>query len=81
MSVRLFAYTVAFAGFTVAATSARTVRLDSIDPLMLAILVTLAAVTQRMPVFLFRLPDEYYAYCVKAGAFNMATAKKSKAKK
>ena len=54
MSVRLFAYTVAFAGFVAAATSARTVHFDSIDPLMLAILVGLAAVTQRMPVVLFR---------------------------
>ena len=32
----------------------RELRFDGIDPLMLAILVTLAAVTQRMPVFLFR---------------------------
>jgi putative nucleotidyltransferase with HDIG domain len=54
MSVRLFAYTVAFAGFTVAATSARTISFEGIDPLMLGILVTLAAVTQRMPVVLFR---------------------------
>jgi HD-GYP domain-containing protein (c-di-GMP phosphodiesterase class II) len=34
--------------------SAPRIRLESIDPLMLAILVALAAVTQRMPVFLFR---------------------------
>jgi len=54
MSVRLFAYTVAFAGFTAAATSARSITFDSVDPLMLAILVALAAVTQRMPVVLFR---------------------------
>jgi len=32
----------------------QTIHLDQIDPLMLAILVALAAVTQRMPVFLFR---------------------------
>ena len=32
----------------------RDLRFEAIDPLMLAILVTLAAVTQRMPVFLFR---------------------------
>ncbi|HKC84273.1 MAG TPA: HD domain-containing phosphohydrolase [bacterium] len=34
--------------------AARELRLEQIDPLMLAILVALAAVTQRMPVFLFR---------------------------
>jgi hypothetical protein len=34
--------------------SARGIELSSIDPVMLAILVALAAVTQRMPVFLFR---------------------------
>jgi hypothetical protein len=54
MSVRLFAYTVAFAGFVSSAIAARTLRFDGIDPLMLGILVTLAAVTQRMPVVLFR---------------------------
>ncbi|MDQ2951988.1 MAG: hypothetical protein M3R54_06965, partial [Chloroflexota bacterium] len=32
----------------------RELRFEAIDPLMLAILVTLAAVTQRMPVLLFR---------------------------
>jgi hypothetical protein len=32
----------------------QTLRLSQVDPLMLAILVAMAAVTQRMPVFLFR---------------------------
>jgi putative nucleotidyltransferase with HDIG domain len=54
VSVRLFAYTVAFIGFAVTATAARTVSFEGVDPLMLGILVTLAAVTQRMPVVLFR---------------------------
>ena len=34
--------------------SLRTLRLDPVDPLMLALLVALASATQRMPVFLFR---------------------------
>ena len=54
MSVRLYAYSVAVIGLVVSATAVRSLHLDGIDPLMLAILVTLAAVTQRMPVFLFR---------------------------
>ena len=54
MSVRPYAYTVALVGLVVSASSLRDLRVDSIDPLMLAILLGLAAVTQRMPVFLFR---------------------------
>jgi hypothetical protein len=42
------------AGLLSLAVSASSVRLGSIDPLMLAILVLLAAVTQRLPVVLFR---------------------------
>ncbi len=54
MSVRLYAYTVALVGLIVSASTLRGIRFEAIDPLMLAILVTLAAVTQRMPVLLFR---------------------------
>jgi hypothetical protein len=54
MNVRLFAYSVAFMGAAATLSSARDTDLGRVDPLMLAILVALAAVTQRMPVFLFR---------------------------
>src|SRR6185503_14358556 len=54
MTVRLYAYSVGFMALVVTAAAARTVDLTKIDPLMLAILVAMAAVTQRMPVFLFR---------------------------
>ena len=54
MSVRLYAYTVAFIGVIVSAAAVRDFHPGGIDPLMLAILIALAAVTQRMPVFLFR---------------------------
>src|SRR3954468_2235444 len=54
MSVRLFAYSVGFIGLVASIASFRTIDLSSVDPLMLAILVAMAAVTQRMPVFLFR---------------------------
>ena len=54
MGVRLFVLSVAGAGAAVVAQAARGVRLEGVDLLMLAILVGLAAVTQRMPVFLFR---------------------------
>jgi len=52
--VRLYVLGAAFAGLVSASESLRTLRLDAIDPLMLAILLGLAALTQRMPVFLFR---------------------------
>ena len=54
MGVRLFVLTVAALGVVVVAQAARSVSFAGVDPLMLAILVGLAAVTQRMPVFLFR---------------------------
>ena len=54
VSVRLYAYTVAFIGVIVSAAAVRDFHPGGIDPLMLAILIALAAVTQRMPVFLFR---------------------------
>ncbi|MDQ2951264.1 MAG: hypothetical protein M3R54_03265, partial [Chloroflexota bacterium] len=44
----------ALVGLIVSASTLRGIRFEAIDPLMLAILVTLAAVTQRMPVLLFR---------------------------
>ncbi|HEU5286780.1 MAG TPA: hypothetical protein VFV20_00110, partial [Candidatus Limnocylindria bacterium] len=54
MNVRSYVLIVAALGAVSVAQAARTVRLEGVDLLMLAILVTLAAVTQRMPVFLFR---------------------------
>src|SRR5256885_6396741 len=54
MNVRLFAYTVGFLAVVVSVASFRTTDFAAVDPLMLLILVALAAVTQRMPVFLFR---------------------------
>jgi len=52
--VNLYVLAVAATGGLVLAQALRMARLDSIDPLMLAILIAMAAVTQRMPVFLFR---------------------------
>ena len=52
--VNAFVLAVAATGGLVLAQALRMARLDSIDPLMLAILIAMAAVTQRMPVFLFR---------------------------
>ena len=50
----LYVATVAAVGAVCVAQAARSARLEGVDVLMLAILVGLAAVTQRMPVFLFR---------------------------
>ena len=50
----LYATTVALVGAVCVAQAARSASLDGVDLLMLAILLGLAAVTQRMPVFLFR---------------------------
>ncbi len=52
--LRLYVMTVAAVGTTCLVASIEGIRIDGIDPLMLVVLVTLAAVTQRMPVFLFR---------------------------
>jgi hypothetical protein len=52
--VRQYVLVVAALGALSVAGGTRGLRLDGIDPLMLAILLGLAAVTQRMPVFLFR---------------------------
>src|SRR5205823_4647928 len=46
--------TVALVGLVCVAQAARTASFGAVDPLMFVILVLLAAVTQRMPVFLFR---------------------------
>ena len=54
MKLGQYVLAVATLGAIAVAAGARTVRLESIDPLMLAILVTLAVVTQRLPVFLVR---------------------------
>ena len=54
MNLRLYVASVATLGVIVVAQATRSTRLEGIDPLMLAILVALAAVTQRLPVFLFR---------------------------
>ena len=52
--VRTYVLIVAALGAASVAGAAQTLQLSHVDPLMLAILVALAAVTQRMPVFLFR---------------------------
>ncbi|TMB75242.1 MAG: HD-GYP domain-containing protein [Chloroflexi bacterium] len=52
--VQLYVLTVAAVGLVSVAQAFRTLSFDGIDPLMLAILLGLAALTQRLPVFLFR---------------------------
>jgi HD-GYP domain-containing protein (c-di-GMP phosphodiesterase class II) len=52
--LRLYVLSVAGVGTACLLASAKGVRIDGVDPLMLAILIGLAAVTQRMPIFLFR---------------------------
>ncbi len=54
MRVGQYVLIVAALGAISVAAGFRTVQLSSVDPLMLGILVLLAAVTQRMPVVLFR---------------------------
>jgi HD-GYP domain-containing protein (c-di-GMP phosphodiesterase class II) len=49
-----FVLTVATLGALAVVQAIRTAELSAVDPLMLAVLVVLAAATQRMPVFLFR---------------------------
>jgi hypothetical protein len=53
-SLRAYVFIVATLGVVTVLTSLRGLRPEGVDPLMIAILITLAAVTQRMPVFLFR---------------------------
>jgi putative nucleotidyltransferase with HDIG domain len=52
--VQLYVLTVAAVGVVSLAQAARAMTFEPIDPLMLALLLGLAALTQRMPVFLFR---------------------------
>src|SRR5688500_6310183 len=52
--LRFYVLFVAALGAAALAQSLRTVSFDRVDPLMLAILIGLAAAAQRMPVFLFR---------------------------
>ena len=54
MRVGQYVLIVAALGAIAVAAAFRTVQLSAVDPLMLGILVLLAAVTQRMPVVLFR---------------------------
>jgi HD-GYP domain-containing protein (c-di-GMP phosphodiesterase class II) len=54
MTLGRYVLAVATLGAAAVAMSFQTIRIDGLDPLMLAILIGLAAVTQRMPVFLFR---------------------------
>ncbi len=53
-ALRMYVLFVAALGAAAVAQSLRTLQLGGVDPLMLAILVGLAAAAQRMPVFLFR---------------------------
>ena len=53
-ATRTYVLTVALVGLVCVAQAARTASFGAVDPLMFVILVLLAAVTQRMPVFLFR---------------------------
>src|SRR5437899_1939000 len=54
MPVRYYVAAVAILGAAALLVSISTIHLELIDPLMLAILLGLAALTQRLPVFLFR---------------------------
>jgi hypothetical protein len=53
-SLRSYVFVVAALGAVAVLAALREVRPQGVDPLMLAILIGMAAVTQRMPVFLFR---------------------------
>ena len=52
--IDLYVGTVAFAGLIALMAASSTQRTDALDPIMLAVLVALACVAQRVPVFLFR---------------------------
>jgi len=52
--IDLYVGTVAFAGLIALMAASSTQRTDTLDPIMLAVLVALACVAQRVPVFLFR---------------------------
>ena len=49
-----FVLLVAIIGLAGIVASARTIRIETLDPLIVLLLVVIAAATQRMPVFLFR---------------------------
>ena len=53
-ATRTYVMAVALVGLVCVAQAARSASFGAVDPLMFVILVLLAAVTQRMPVFLFR---------------------------
>jgi len=52
--IDLYVGTVAFAGLIALMAASSTQKTDALDPIMLAVLVALACVAQRVPVFLFR---------------------------
>lgn len=52
--IDLYVATVTFAGLVALMAASSTQRTDALDPIMLAVLVGLACVAQRVPVFLFR---------------------------
>src|SRR5438270_12555155 len=52
--IDLYVDAVAFAGFIALLAASRSQRIDVLDPIMIAVLVGLACLAQRVPVFLFR---------------------------
>src|SRR5256712_779465 len=53
--IDLYVSSVTFAGFIALLAASRAQRTDVLDPIMIAVLVGLACLAQRVPVFLFRL--------------------------
>src|SRR5947199_8889884 len=52
--IDLYVSAVTFAGFIALLAASRAQRIDVLDPIMIAVLVGLACLAQRVPVFLFR---------------------------
>ena len=52
--IDLYVGSITFAGFIALVAATTTMRVDLLDPIMLAVLVGLACLAQRVPVFLFR---------------------------
>jgi len=52
--IDLYVSSITFAGFIALVAATTTMRVDLLDPIMLAVLVGLACLAQRVPVFLFR---------------------------
>jgi len=52
--IDLYVASITFAGFIALVAATTTMRVDLLDPIMLAVLVGLACLAQRVPVFLFR---------------------------